>query len=86
MNNSDIVNLYIEKLIVELTEMVKTKILLQAQLEFLQKSHNSLVSDFNSLKEQHIALQEQINSFNDAAAQKQKKKESRAPQQSVETF
>lgn len=52
MNNSEMINLYIEKLTSEMSELLKTKILLQTQLEFLQKSHNTLLAEVEGLRGQ----------------------------------
>lgn len=51
--NQDIVNLYIEKLLIEVTESVKTRILLQTQLAYTEKQAAELQQK-NAVLEEHI--------------------------------
>jgi len=46
------INLYVDNLVREMTELLKSKVLLNTQLEFLQKSHNSLIAEFETFKAQ----------------------------------
>ena len=52
MSNPEMINLYVDNLVREMTELLKSKVLLNTQLEFLQKSHNSLVAEFETFKAQ----------------------------------
>lgn len=52
MSNPEMINLYVDNLVREMTELLKSKVLLNTQLEFLQKSHNSLIVEFETFKAQ----------------------------------
>jgi len=52
MSNPEMINLYVDNLVREMTELLKSKVLLNTQLEFLQKSHNSLIAEFETFKAQ----------------------------------
>ena len=52
MSNPEMINLYVDNLVREMTELLKSKVLLNTQLEFLQKSHNSLIAEFETFKVQ----------------------------------
>lgn len=50
MSSPEMINIYVEKLILEMSELQKTKVLLQAQLEFLQRQHEKLGAEFEDLQ------------------------------------
>ena len=52
MSSPEIINLYVDNLVREMTELLKSKVLISTQLEFLQKSHNSLIAEFETFKAQ----------------------------------
>lgn len=64
--NSEIINIYIEKLVLNLTELTKTNVLLSAQLEFANRINAELN---NRIAELEVALDK-------AKASKSKKAES----------
>ena len=56
--NTDLVNLYIEKLLSEITESVKTRILLQTQLNSdLQQTNDELKREVAGLQERIIQVE-----------------------------
>jgi hypothetical protein len=58
--NTDLVNLYIEKLLSEITESVKTRILLQTQLTYTERLNSELQQTNDELKREVAGLQERI--------------------------
>jgi hypothetical protein len=58
--NTDLVNLYIEKLLSEITESVKTRILLQTQLTYTERLNSDLQQTNDELKREVAGLQERI--------------------------
>ena len=58
--NADLVNLYIEKLLSEITESVKTRILLQTQLTYTERLNSDLQQTNDELKREVAGLQERI--------------------------
>lgn len=58
--NTDLVNLYIEKLLSEITESVKTRILLQTQLTYTERLNSDLQQTNDELKREIAGLQERI--------------------------
>ena len=58
--NADLVNLYIEKLLSEVTESVKTRILLQTQLTYTERLNSDLQQTNDELKREVAGLQERI--------------------------
>jgi cell division protein FtsB len=59
--NQDIVNLYIEKLLSEVTESVKTRILLQTQLAYTEKQAAELQQKNAVLEENITKLEASLN-------------------------
>ena len=59
--NADLVNLYIEKLLSEVTESVKTRILLQTQLTYTERINAELQQKNAELKEQISKLEVSLN-------------------------
>lgn len=58
-------NMYVEKLVLEVTELVKTKVLLSAQLSYYEKLNNDLVAKNEDLEK----------ALNKATTKSQKKNE-----------
>ena len=50
--NAELVNIYIEKLIKEITEGVKSRILLETQLKYTENLNNQLKTKIDDLEEQ----------------------------------
>jgi hypothetical protein len=50
MSNPEMINIYVEKLILEMSELQKTKILLQAQHEFLQRQYERMKTELEDLQ------------------------------------
>lgn len=86
MNNPDMINLYIEKLVGELTELIKTKILLQTQLEFLQKSYNILQVDLDSSKAHALDLKEQLDGAVEAKTLTTRVRKKELPENTADSF
>ena len=59
--NPEIVNIYIEKLINEVTEGVKSRILLETQLKYTEKLNADLQSQLKQLQIQQEKQQKRIN-------------------------
>ena len=59
--NPEIVNIYIEKLINEVTEGVKSRILLETQLKYTEKINADLQLQLKELQIQHEKQQKRIN-------------------------
>lgn len=51
MNNPEIFNIYIEKLVQNVTELTKTNILMSAQITFYERQITALTEKINSLEE-----------------------------------
>lgn len=50
--NPELVNMYIERLLNEIQETTKTRLLLETQLKFTEKMNGDLVNKIKSLEEQ----------------------------------
>lgn len=48
---AEFVNIYIEKLVNEITELTKTKIILQTQIALLERANKDLEEKYTSLQE-----------------------------------
>jgi len=59
--DSEFVNLYIEKLLSEVTESVKTRILLQTQLTYTERMNAELQQKNSELEEQISKLEVSLN-------------------------
>ena len=86
MNNPDMINLYIEKLVCELTELMKTKILLQTQLEFLQKSYNTLQTELDSIKAYAMDLKQQLDVAVEAKTLTTRVRKKELPENTTDSF
>lgn len=50
--NPELINMYIERLLNEIQETTKTRLLLETQLKFTEKMNGDLVNKIKSLEEQ----------------------------------
>lgn len=60
MNNTDFINAYIEKLLIEISELTKTRILLQTQLTFNEKISNTLQARVTELEDINAQLEDKL--------------------------
>ena len=60
MNETDFVNVYIEKILTEVTELNKTKLLLQAKLSFTEKLAETLQKRVIEMEAANSELEEKL--------------------------
>jgi cell division protein FtsB len=59
--NPELVNIYIERLIKEIEELTKSRLLADTQINYLKTANDSLIQNIEDLKGQIEVLQDKIN-------------------------